>query len=1258
VKARLALIGAVGFFGLAAQTLLFRDFFTVYEGNELGVAAFFCSWLLWVGVGALTARLPGRAAEQAAAHFEFLPLLYLPAYVLQVWLIDHARMFAGVAAYELFPFFRMFPVSLATNAPVGLLNGLLFTLACRWFSGQARLPVARVYIAEAAGAFAGGLAVTLLLSRGVPGEVLFAGSTALVVMAFAACRLARRSWIDSLAALVAVALLLASGMAPRWTQARNRAAWQRIMPDAAYRGGFTTPQAKYLYGENRGQFNVVAWNSVADSIPDTEHASQILAVLLAQHPEARRFLVIGADGYSICRRLAELPQASRIVWLSPDPDYPKGLLDGLPASLQPPTGRVDCPGIDPLRYLEQQTNSYDLAIVNLPDIASLAMNRYCTCGFFQLLRQRLAPGGMLGVRVAGGENFMGGELANVGAGTYRTLSAVFPNRTIKPGDETWLMASDDRLFIEQPAELRDRFRAIEGAAAIYPPDGLLSLYLPDRAAFQRQRYEAAIQADHAGLLLNTERHPRALLHSLLYAARRGGAGSRLAPLVLALSRTGFVLALLLLALYSILRLAYLLKAAPDPLRRGSVFDSYFLVFSTGAAGMAVGILLMFMFQSAYGSLYLYMGLVSALFMLGLAVGSLGTERLLVAGEWSPRRLAWLVLPVHCALLGLVFLLPVDCSAATYGALFLTAGLFGGAYVPVAAAALKAASVSDRTAGGWIALGDNLGGAIGGLLAGLILLPLFGASQTLALLVATLGVNLVALVLPRRNPAGVRALGYTLFGVAVFLLASALLLRSVLEEGDEARLASAAADMAPGAKLEPRTATLPSGRSLDYLAVLGDDGAPCAWIFPTGALAPDVNGYGGAIDLAVAVDTNGSIEAVAPIRSNETPAYMDMVLPWLTGLAASNLFGSEPLDGVDTVSGATITSAAILKTLREAGSLFAAQALGRDTGARAATPERKRPSTSSVALVAFTFFALVLRAKPGAVRRRLHLLCGVVVLGFWLNLQYSLAQLFALVGLRLPPPGWSAAFLLAAGLPVLVLLIGNLYCGYLCPFGALQELVAGLCPARFRTGMDPAFRCCGRLVKYALLFLLVVLFASGLDPAIATADPLVTVFGRHSRPAALAVGATALALSFFHDRFWCRYLCPTGAFLALLNGVRALRRFLPQIHPAACIYGVADTRELDCISCDRCRVPSAKAPAHRRHPVLLAAVAAIALFIACDALLLWRATPFASAPLSADGSAGIARTVDMEKLDQLIRQGRLSGHEAEYYQLLPADGQNP
>ena len=53
-----------------------------------------------------------------------------------------------------------------------------------------------------------------------------------------------------------------------------------------------------------------------------------------------------------------------------------------------------------------------------------------------------------------------------------------------------------------------------------------------------------------------------------------------------------------------------------------------------------------------------------------------------------------------------------------------------------------------------------------------------------------------------------------------------------------------------------------------------------------------------------------------------------------------------------------------------------------------------------------------------------------------------------------------------GIPLLVVLVGNIYCGYLCPFGALQELIGDLLPARVRLDPDlPVWRA-ARLLKYA------------------------------------------------------------------------------------------------------------------------------------------------------------------------------------------------
>ena len=130
---RSAVMIALGFFALVAQTVLFREYLTAFEGNELGVGGFFGSWLVWVALGAAAGRGDTRTHRVLLDRFPVLILAYLPAFLIQFYLTVHARSVAGVPAYELFPFARMFGLSLLANAPVSAVTGFLFTMGCRWW---------------------------------------------------------------------------------------------------------------------------------------------------------------------------------------------------------------------------------------------------------------------------------------------------------------------------------------------------------------------------------------------------------------------------------------------------------------------------------------------------------------------------------------------------------------------------------------------------------------------------------------------------------------------------------------------------------------------------------------------------------------------------------------------------------------------------------------------------------------------------------------------------------------------------------------------------------------------------------------------------------------------------------------------------------------------------------------------------------------------------------------------------------------------
>ncbi|MDV7390289.1 hypothetical protein RZS08_02995, partial [Arthrospira platensis SPKY1] len=101
----------------------------------------------------------------------------------------------------------------------------------------------------------------------------------------------------------------------------------------------------------------------------------------------------------------------------------------------------------------------------------------------------------MAVRFSGGENYLGGDLANLGASLIATVGSVFPRQALQPGGESWLFAAEAAALTDSPEEARRRFAAIPGAESVSLPERLLSAFPPDRVAFQRAAYrEAAARA--------------------------------------------------------------------------------------------------------------------------------------------------------------------------------------------------------------------------------------------------------------------------------------------------------------------------------------------------------------------------------------------------------------------------------------------------------------------------------------------------------------------------------------------------------------------------------------------------------------------------------------------------------------------------------------------------------------------------------------------------------------------------------------------
>jgi spermidine synthase len=729
-----------GFSGLVAQIFLLREFLIVFSGNELSIGIVLANWLI---LGAFGSYVVGRRVEGSKYTLEIftvITILFSLSLFIAIYLTRILKVAMGISIGESIGFLPMLFSSLLILSAVSILQGALFTYSCRiysQFSSPGAASVGRVYVYETVGTIIGGIACTYLL---IPYLNSFQAVTGLALLNFIVCLfLLGPSWKKGLFQKIVLAalgvLILFTGYSLSFGQADKL---HFLSIKAQWKEQNVIHYQNSQYGnicviENEGQYSFFLDGipNLIIPIPDIPSLEEFVHLPLLAHPEPTNLLILSGGAGGMINEALKHPSIKDIEYAELDPlllDLIRSISSSLTES-ELTDRRVNIQHVDGRLLLNKTTNKYDVIFVGIAEPSNLQANRFFTKEFFFLAQKRLNKGGILVIGLPGSLTYINEELRNLNSCIFNTLESVFSHVKVIPGDGRNLFLSSNSREITQIDKLQiiDRLSQRNFSADVFVP-----WYIEKKLHIGWQDWFARF-IEGGSQKINSDFTPLGLFYSIshwnaVFAPSLRGIFSLFERIDLS---TVVLLFVIIFLLYLIFR----------PRNRHFFQGGITLsIITTGFAGMMFDLMIIFTFQSIYGYVFSWIGILVASFMAGAACGALLITTVLGRFKDHFRVFLLIELAIICFSIAFPFLfltVPTYPGSAEvfflFKLLFLSlsfiSGLLTGSQFPLANILyLKRRRNLSQTAG-LLYASDLLGGWFGGIVGAIVLLPVLGLTGT-------------------------------------------------------------------------------------------------------------------------------------------------------------------------------------------------------------------------------------------------------------------------------------------------------------------------------------------------------------------------------------------------------------------------------------------------------------------------------------------------------------------------------------------------